>query len=451
MEAIVAAVEFVWGVPLMALMVGVGLYLTMKVHFFQLTHARYICRNTLGYVGKESAKSSEEGNISPVQAISVVLAGTVGSGNIAGVASAIAVGGPGAVFWMWCIAFVGMITKMAEVALAVRFRKVGENGNFYGGPMHYIRDGLGEKWQWLAGTYAVALLILVVTDATFVQPNTLATTAQNVFGIPLLVSGVVTILVSMAIILGGIRRIGEVCEKFIPAMILLFLVGALGVIVMNFKNIPAAFAMIFKYAFAPAPAMGGFLGATVMGAMSRGASRGIFSNEAGMGTATTVHATSRTDHPIRQGMWGIIEVFIDTVLICTLVALCILVSGVWNNGETGANLTFAAFRTTWGDWGLYILGIAVILFTYSSYLGFYIEYRTTINYLFGEKIEKYLTFFYFIPPLISVILPIEAVWTMADMATGFLVIPNMIALVLLSGVFISLFKEFLNQNPSNKS
>lgn len=334
---------------------------------------------------------------------------------------------------------------MTEVTLSVHFRKKGKNGDYYGGPMHYINDGLGAKWKPIATLYAIALLMLVVTDATFVQPNTMATAIQDVFGVPLIVTGIVTVGISMIVIIGGVKRIGEFCSLLVPPMITLYIICALGVIVVNYNKIPEVFGLIFKYAFAPAPAIGGFTGSTIMMAMSRGASRGIFSNEAGMGTAATVHATAVTDHPIRQGMWGIVEVFIDTIIICNLTAFSILTSGVWSNGETGAVLTFTAFRTTWGNFAMALVCIAVVLFTYSSYLGFFIEYKTSINYIFGEKAEKILQWFYFIPPLISVIMPIEAIWTMADMATGFLVVPNMIAIVALSETFIKLFKEFLKK------
>ncbi|GAA0180195.1 amino acid carrier protein [Clostridium sediminicola] len=447
-EKLVAVTEFLWGTPLMILTVGVGFFLTYKIGFFQFTHIRYIFQKTIGTMfGKNTKKIEGKGKLSPFQALSTVLAGTVGSGNIAGVASAIAIGGPGSVFWMWVISLFGMVTKMTEVTLAVHYRKKGENGDYYGGPMHYIKDGLGSKWKTLASVYAIALLILVVTDATFIQPNTMATAVQDVFGIPLIITGVVSVLISMIIIVGGgVKRIGEFCSILVPPMCIIYIIAALGVAVVNINQLPEVFALIFKYAFAPSPAVGGFVGSTIMMAMSRGASRGIFSNEAGLGTASTVHATAITDHPIRQGMWGVIEVFVDTGIICNLTAFAILSSGEWSSGVTGAPLTFAAFRTVWGDLGLILVCIAVVLFTYSSTLGFFVEYKASINYLFGEKAEKVLKWFYFVPPIIAVIMPIEVVWTMADMACGFLMIPNLIALVALSGVFAKLFKDFLQKD-----
>ena len=432
----------------MILMVGVGLYLTIGTGFFQIRRFGTVLKKTIGEVfQKENESTRGEGQLKPYQALSTVLAGTVGSGNIAGVAAAIAIGGPGAVFWMWVIALVGMMTKMAEVSLSVAYRKKGANGEYYGGPMHYIREGLGGGLgKFLGGFYAVALFVLVVTDACFVQTNTLATSAQETFGLPLLVSGIVLVAISIFIIvLGGVERIGDVCGKIVPPMCILYIIGSLGVILVNIGNVPGALKMIFQYAFAPMPAVGGFAGSTMALAMGRGASRGIFSNEAGEGTAATVHATAQTDHPIHQGMYGVLEVFIDTIIICTLTALSIITSGVWSSGSTGAVLTLEAFRTVWGKWGTYILCIAIILFTYSSYLGFFVEYRTSTEYLFGEKAIKYLQWFFFVPPIIAVTMPIEAIWSLADMAVGFIVIPNMLAILLLSKKFFQLFHEYMDK------
>ena len=445
-EALYDLTDLLWGTPLMILMVGVGLYLSVRTGFFQITGIGTWFKHTLGEVFSKKDKTeggAGEGELKPFQALSTVLAGTVGSGNIAGVAAAIAIGGPGAVFWMWVIAVVGMMTKMAEVTMAVAYRKKSESGEYYGGPMHYMKDGLGKVGKVLAGFYAVALLIEVLADACFVQPNTLATCVNDVFGVPLVVTGIIVAVTAAIIILsGGVRKIGDFCGRMVPPMIIVYIVASLAVIILNAKMIPEAFSMIFRYAFAPAPAIGGFAGSTISLAMGRGAARGIFSNEAGMGTATTVHATAQTDAPAHQGMYGILEVFIDTIIICTLTALSILCSGVWSNGDTGVVLTFDAFRSVWGRVGIIVLAIAVVLFTYSSYLGFFVEFRTCIEYLLGEKSVKYLKWLFFILPVISVTLAVEQVWDLADMAVGFIVIPNMIALLLLSPKFLKLFKEY---------
>ena len=445
-DKIYDAMDFLWGMPLMILVVGTGLYLCIRSGFFQITHFGTWWRKTVGEVFSKTRKKDADGNdgqLSPFQAISTVLAGTVGSGNIAGVAAAIAIGGPGAVFWMWLIAIVGMVTKMAEVTLAVNYRKKGENGEYYGGPMYYMRAALGKFGKVLAGIYAVALLIMVLTDACFVQANTLATTVKDVFHVPLLATGLVVVGISLIVVLtGGIRRIGDFCGKMVPPMIIIYIIGTLSVILVNIGNLPEAFSQIFRYAFQPAPALGGFAGSTITLAMARGASRGIFSNEDGMGTAITVHATAKTDHPVHQGMYGILEVFIDTIIICSLTALSILASGVWNNGNTGVVLTFDAFRSVWGQFGIIILAIAVILFTYSSYIGFYVEFRTCVAYLFGEKSVKFIQCIFFIMPIIAVTMEVEKIWDMADMAVGFIIIPNLVALLLLSPKFTALVKEY---------
>ena len=439
--------DFLWGTPLMILMVGVGLYLTIRSGFFQFLGIPTWWKHTVGEVlhgdKSDDAKQKHEGELKPFQALSTVLAGTVGSGNIAGVAAAIAIGGPGAVFWMWIIALVGMMTKMAEVTLSVAFRKKTPDGEYFGGPMHYMKEGLGKIGKFLAGFYAIALLIMVLADACFVQPNTLATCVNDVFGVPLIVSGIIiTVLSTIVILTGGVQKIGDFCGKFVMPMILLYIVACLSVIIANIGSVPAAFGMIFKYAFAPAPAVGGFVGSTMSLTMARGASRGIFSNEAGEGTAATVHATAQTDHPAHQGMYGILEVFIDTIVICTLTSLAIICSGVWSCGDTGVVLTFDAFRSTWGFAGIVVLCLAVVLFTYSSYLGFFVEFRTCVEYIFGEKARELMKWLFLALPILSVTLEVEQVWDIADMAVGFIVIPNMIALLLLSPKFIELLKDY---------
>lgn len=443
--------NFFWGTPLMILMVGIGLYLSIRTGFFQISGIRIWIRQTIGelFVKKGPEAKAHEGELKPFQALSTVLAGTVGSGVIAGVSAAIAIGGPGAVLWMWIIAAVGMMIKMAEVTLAVAYRKKSGSGEYFGGPMHYMSKGLGAPGKVLAGIYAVALFVLVLADACFVQTNTLAVCVNDVFQVPLLISGIVVVSISMLVILkGGVKKIGDFCGKMVPPMILIYIVACLVVIIFNIKNIPDAFRMIFQYAFAPAPAVGGFAGATLSMTIARGASRGIFANEAGMGTASTVHATAQTDHPAHQGMYGILEVFIDSFIICTMTSLTVICSGVWSNGNTGVVLTFDAFRSVWGQLGIMLLCMAVVLFAYSSYLGFFVEFRACVEYLFGGNMVKYLQWIYFILPLLAVTLEVEQVWDIADMAVGFIVVPNMIALLLLSPKFIALFKEYIRHTRS---
>lgn len=445
--------NFFWGTPLMIFMVGIGLYLSARTGFFQISGIGIWIRQTIGelFVKKGPGDKAHEGELKPFQALSTVLAGTVGSGVIAGVSAAIAIGGPGAVLWMWIIAAVGMMIKMAEVTLAVAYRKKSGSGEYFGGPMHYMSKGLGAPGKVLAGIYAVALFVLVLADACFVQTNTLAVCVNDVFQVPLLISGVVVVSISMLVILkGGVKKIGDFCGKMVPPMILIYIVACLVVIIFNIKNIPDAFRMIFQYAFAPAPAVGGFAGTTISMTIARGASRGIFANEAGMGTASTVHATAQTDHPAHQGMYGILEVFIDSFIICTMTSLTVICSGVWSNGNTGVVLTFDAFRSVWGQLGIMLLCMAVVLFAYSSYLGFFVEFRACVEYLFGGNMVKYLQWIYFILPLLAVTLEVEQVWDIADMAVGFIVIPNMIALLLLSPKFVAIFKEYIQQIKGEK-
>ncbi len=437
--------NFLWGTPLVLFVTAVGIFLTIRIGFFQFTHIRHTFRRTFGmFFGKTKEAPEGEGNMTPFQSLSAVSAGTIGAGNIAGIASAIAIGGPGAAFWMWIIALFGTAIKMAEVALAVKYRKKSDNGDFHGGPMYYIKEGLNNsKFSIvLAFIFAIGLTILVITDACFVQPNTLATSLEDVFNVPTIVSGIACCLIGILVVAGGLKGIGTFCGWMVPPMVLVYVIGTLGVIIANINAVPDAFVSIFKYAFAPAPAVGGFAGATVKLAMARGAARGIFSSECGEGTSCTVHATAITEHPVHQSLWGIIEVFLDTFFVSTLTALTVIVSGVISTGETGAVLTLEAFRTTWGSFGVIMLCLAIVLFAFSSYLGFFIEWKTCIVYLFGEKKAKFIQWFYFLPPLISAGLEIEVVWTLADASVGFVILPNLIGLIAVSGIFTKLVKDY---------
>ncbi len=435
--------DTLWGWPMLILLVGGGLYYGIRTGFFQIRCLPLIFRKTFGEMFRRGGGSVGEGSLSPFQALCTVLAGTVGSGNIAGVASAIAVGGPGALFWMWVTAIFGMMTKMAEVALTVRYRKKGEDGEWYGGPMHYMRQGLGPRWRWLAAVNAWALLLLVLTDAAFVQVNTAATALDDAFHVPLPATGIAIAAVSLVVVLGGTKRIGAFCARVVPPMCALYVLGCLGVIVTHIENLGPALAMVFRYAFTPMGAVGGFVGSTVLNTMTKGGFRGIFSNEAGEGTAATVHAAARTDHPIHQGFYGVIEVFIDTIIICTLTGLAILCCGdLWCGGQTGVYLTFAAFRETFGPAGAAAAGLCVFLFAYSSYLGFFVEFRTSLEYIFRERRARYLKWLFFVPPVISCTMPVSQVWDLADMVVGFIFIPNMIAVLALSGQVLDMLREY---------
>ena len=449
-EKIYAVTDFLWGTPLMILMVGVGFYLSLRTGFFQITGIRTWWKATVGEIlGKTKTSDSEgAGEMKPFQAMATVMAGTVGSGNIAGVATAIAAGGPGAVFWMWIISLVGMMTKMAEVTLSVAYRKKNEDGEYFGGPMHYMKTALGKAGAVLAGFYAVALLIEVLADACFVQTNTLAVCVNDVYGIPMVPIAVVVVGISALIIFtGGVKKIGDFCGKMVPAMVAVYIVSCIIVIGMNAARIPSAFAMIIQYAFKPAPAVGGFLGSTVSLAMARGAARGIFSNEAGMGTAGIAHGTAAVAHPAEQGMMGIMEVFLDTIVICTLTALVILVSGVPipYGTDAGGSLTSDAFSAVCGGWSTLFLAVSICCFALATVLGWGLYGLRCARFLLGKGSEKWFVLLQMGASLLGTVLKTGVIWTMAETVNGFMAIPNLLALACLSGEVVGLTREYMQQ------
>ena len=432
-----------WGAPTMFTLFFLGLYLSIRTRFFAIRKLGYVFKNTLGKIfSKEELKG--EGTMTPFQAVATALASCVGNGNIAGVATAIAIGGPGAVFWMWVVAILGMTTKMTEVALAVKYREKDEDGSFYGGPMYYIEKGLGSKWKPLAKFYGVTMLLGALMTAVFVQPHTMGAAMENIFNIPPIVTITAAVLITALVMFGGFKRIGEFCEKITPFMAIVYVVAALGIIIFNIGRIPQVIGQIFKYAFSPTPAIGGFVGSTVMLTLQRGFSRGTFSNEAGAGTASMVHATAITDHPIRQSLYGIFEVFMDTIVICTMTAIVILVSadGLWSGGLDGVDLTIAGFSALYGSFGGYIVGICVLLFALSTMIGYCIHYETSVRYMFGAKSIKLFRIIYLIPPFLTLGKTTQMIWTVVDIATGIWVVPNVIALIFLTNQFLKLFNDF---------
>ena len=435
-EKLVEITDFLWGIPLTLFVVIAGIYFCYCCKFIQFTKVKKIWKNT---VGKKNKSDSDK------KTINTVLAGTIGSGNIAGIASAIAVGGPGAIFWMWIIALVSMAIKFVEVTLAVKYRERNSDGTYIGGPMYYIKKIMGKFGKVLAFIYSIGLLILVISDSGFVQINTLATSINDTFEIPLVVIAITLILLCIIIIIKGFNRTTNVLEKIVPIMSGIYIVTAIIIIVMNIENLVSSLVLIVKYAFSPAPIVGGFAGATISLAISKGAARGIFANEAGMGTTTTVYATSQEENPVKQGMWGIVEVTIVSFIICTLTALVIMVSGAWTTGDTGSVMVLDAYENVFGSLGKYIMCIVITLFAYSTFLGFYIEYKTSITYIFGENKLKILKWFYYIPIIFATLMPIEEIWSIADMAVGFIVIPNIIALICLRKNFKAIFNESMKK------
>jgi len=374
----------VWGPPFMILLVGTGLFLTVKLGFFQFRHIRHSWNNSFGQMFRKDV-STEDGAISPFQAVAAAMAATIGVGNIAGVATALVLGGPGAIFWMWMVALVGMATKMAEATLGLKYRHIDKDGHVSGGVFYYIEKGLGPQWKWLAVAYAFFAGISAFGLGNMVQSNTVAQSMSAGFGVPSWVTGIVLVVMVGAVTLGGISRIATTAEKIVPLMAGAYIVGALGILAVNFTQIPAAFMMIIQYAFEPAPAMGGFAGATVAASIRYGIARGIFSNEAGLGSASIVHAQARNT-PFRQGFWGMWEVIIDTLVVCTLTALVILVTGVLESGQNGAVLTTAAFQSGLKGPGAYVIIVSIVFFAYTSMLTWNFYGEKSWEYLFGKKI-----------------------------------------------------------------
>ena len=441
----------VWGVPAMVLILGVGLYLTIRTNFLQIRKFPHAIKSTLGRIFQKS--EAKNGSITPFQAVCTALAATVGTGNIAGVAGAIAIGGPGAVFWMWISALLGMCTKFAEVTLAVHYREKNKDGEYVGGPMYYIKNGLGSKWMWLAYLYAGFGILTVFGTGNATQVNTITAsinTALASFG--LLPGNAVTIvkwiigvsitIILMLVLLGGIKRIGRVTERLVPFMAILYIVMGLGVIILNIDRVPAAFASIFQGAFNPAAVTGGVVGSMFL-SLQKGVSRGIFSNEAGLGTGSIAHACSDIDNPVKQGMFGIFEVFADTIIICTLTATTILCSGVpvTFGAAAGAELTISGFVATYGNWVTIFTAVAMCCFAFSTILGWGLYGSRCAEFVLGTKAIKPFLVIYSLVAIVGATMDLGLLWSIADTFNGLMAIPNLIGVFLLGGVVIKLTKQ----------
>lgn len=437
----------VWGPYMLILLVGTGIYFTFRTNFLQIVKFGYTMKETLMKI-LEKPEESEEGDITPFQALATALAATIGTGNIAGVATAIAIGGPGAVFWMWVSAFFGMMTKFAEVVLAIKYREKNAEGNWVGGPMYYIQNGLGLKW--LAVVFSVFGALAAFGIGNMVQSNSVAAALAQ-YSIPPLATGIALAVGAGLVILGGIKRIASFTEKLVPFMAVFYIVGAVAILVLNASGIPTAFALIFKHAFTPTSAVGGFAGAVVMTSMRYGVARGVFSNEAGLGSAPIAHAAARTDHPVRQGLWGIFEVFADTIVICTLTALTIISTGVWNSGATGAALTTAAFNHGLPGPGGVIVAIGILLFAFSTILSWAYYGEKCAEHLLGSGVNKFYRIIWLPLIVVGSVANLELVWDIADTLNGLMAIPNLIGLLGLSGVVISLTKEFFTNKLDKKA
>lgn len=435
--------EWLWGPWTMAFIAFVSVYLTVKSRFFQLRNFRFIFSHTLNRIFYKH-KSSSASTISPFQATSASLAGTVGMGNMAGVATALSIGGPGAIFWMWVMAFFGMITKAAEISLAVHYREIDAEGNIHGGPMYYIRKALG--WKTLTVLFSIGIIINCIFTSSLLQAHTVGRALEASYGInPYLTTSIMG-LITMMVAIGGIRRIGRFCEALVPLMTLIYLISGLLIVIANFSLIPQALGEIFNYAFAPAPAIGGFAGAAVMTAIQIGMARGMLSNEAGLGTAPMIHANAETEHPFQQGLWGAAEVFIDTSVVCTITALIILCSGVLVNGSSGIELLLEGFATYYSPMvANAIISIAIVTFCLSTQIGFFVYFETALVDLFNKKVFGIIKWLYFLPGVIFAgITNVDQLWLLANISVALSALPNLVALLFLSGVFIKLMRDYMS-------
>ena len=448
---------FVWGPVMLVLLVGTGLYLSISTGFVQFRRFGYAMKNTIGKVFHKA--EAGHGEITPFQAVTTALAATVGTGNIAGVTGAIVLGGPGAVFWMWISALVGMCTKYAEVLLAVKYRERNENGEWVGGPMYYIKNGLGKHFKWLGTVFAVLGAIAAFGIGNISQINSIADSVNQVAqafnpaavdakSTIALVTGIVIALFVGLVVIGGVKRIGQVTEKLVPFMAIIYIVCAVIVVIAHAGAIPAVFGMIFKGAFNPSAVVGGAAGITIRLAMTKGVGRGVFSNEAGLGSAPIAHASTSERDPVMQGLYGIFEVFMDTIVICTLTALVVLCSGVaeghWGEGAlAGATTTIAGFSTVFGQkFGATLLALGLLLFATSTILGWSLYGTRCIEYLFGHKAVKPYQLLFVIVIVLGAVADLTLVWDISDTLNGLMAIPNLIGLLLLSPVVIKVTRDY---------
>ena len=440
LDAIVSKINaFAWGPPMLILLVGTGFWLSINLRGLQFTklgHALYLA------LVKRKEDGDEPGDITHFQALMTALAATVGTGNIAGVATAIAIGGPGALFWMWITGLVGMATKYAEAILAVKYREVDANGEMCGGPMYYISKGLNLPW--LGAVFALFASFAAFGIGNMVQANSVADAVEATFHIPFWVTGVVLMVLSAIVILGGIKSIAKVTSLLVPVMIVFYVISALYIIFSNIAEVPAALMFIVKQAFNPTAAVGGFAGATIMMAIRFGVARGVFSNESGLGSAPIAAAAAQTKHPTTQALVSMTQTFIDTIVVCTMTGLVLILTGAWSNGQTGAELTTTAFSMGMPGGG-YIVTIGIILFAYSTILGWCYYGEKSIEYLFGVKsVMPYrVVFVLFIG--VGAVAKLSLVWNISDTLNGLMAVPNLIGLIMLTPVVVSETKKYFNK------
>ena len=449
---------FVWGIPMMVLILGVGVYLSVRCGFPQFRHFGHIIKNTLGNAFEKTEK--KDGAVSPFKAMCTALAASIGTGNIAGVSGAIAIGGPGAIFWMWVSAILGMCTKFSEVTLAIKYRERNEKGDWVGGPMYYITNGLGKNWKWLACLFAALGALASFGIGNMTQINTIAGTINTAISgffdttdsektIIALAISIICALICAFILLGGIQRLADVCSFLVPVMAVIYIIASLIVIALNISGIPTVLSAIVKGAFNPASVAGGLAGIGIKTAITKGVGRGIFSNEAGLGSAPIAHAAADVDHPVKQGIYGVFEVFMDTIVVCTMTALVVLLGvGVENinyGTDIGANLTIMGFESVFGS-GLPGVAVAICLtlFALSTVLAWALYGTRCVEYLFGFKASKVYQVIFCIFACMAGTVELKLAWDIADTLNGLMAIPNLVALALLSPTVIKLSKEYFS-------
>ncbi|SHO49997.1 alanine/glycine:cation symporter family protein [Desulfopila aestuarii] len=446
LDAIVGKIgAFAWGPPMLILLVGTGFWLTFALRglqFSKLGHALYLA------LIKRKEDTDEPGDITHFQALMTALSATVGTGNIAGVATAIAVGGPGALFWMWVTGLVGMATKYAEAVLAVKYRVVDENGEMSGGPMYYISKGLNLPW--LGTVFAVFASVAAFGIGNMVQSNSVADAVEATYHVPQLVTGVILMVCTAAVVLGGIKKIGKVTGVLVPIMIVFYMAGASYIILTHISAVPAALVFIVKQAFNPTAAVGGFAGASIMLAIRMGVARGVFSNESGLGSAPIAAAAAQTKSPISQALVSMTQTFIDTIIVCTMTGLVLIITGAWSNGETGAQLTTMAFAAGMPG-GAHVVTIGIILFAYSTILGWCYYGEKSIEYIFGVKsvLPYRIAFVIFVG--VGAVAKLSLVWNISDTLNGLMAIPNLIGLLFLTPVVVSETKKYFDNKKEKVS
>lgn len=447
METLVSGIhainDVVWGPYMLALIVGTGVFLSLGLKLIPQRKINYGFRKLWkGRTGDHAA-----GDISPFNALMTAMSATVGTGNIAGVATAIFLGGPGALFWMWLLALIGMATKFSEAVLAVHFREKDALGNFVGGPMYYIKNGLGEKWKWLGILFAIFGMLAGFGIGNTIQANSVADALQSTFAIEPLTTGVVIGTLVALVLVGGIQRIGEVAGKLVPLMAAVYIGGGLLIIFLHAAELPAAFGLILTHAFNPISATGGFAGATVWAAIHFGVARGVFSNEAGLGSAAIAHATAKTHDPIHQGTVAMLGTFLDTIVICSITGLVIIITGAWQSGATAASLSVHAFNLGLPGWGEYIVSIGLATFAFTTIIGWSFYSEKCTQFLFGERaILPFRIIWVAVVPLGTLpMINLESLWLVADTLNAMMAIPNLIALLLLSPMVFKLTSSYFNK------